>query len=123
VQVISRTAPEAAARVLSDMATRMVFAHQNRNRSFHSCRRAAAAGTGPVGGYVAPPRAGSNALFPDGIGRWKGELATIAFVPVGGPPPRGSGVFGGKAVRRCDKKSLWVISEALLEGIHPLQAA
>lgn len=89
MQVISRTAPEAAARVLSDMANRMVCAHHSRNRSFQSLRRVAAAGVGTPGGYVAPPPKSGSLCMPEGSKRrvQQGDIATIAFVAVGGPAP------------------------------------
>lgn len=65
LQVISRTAPEAAARVLSDMAMRMISAHQSRSRSYKNLRRAATDSTAATGGYVPAPK--KMGAMPSGV--------------------------------------------------------
>lgn len=96
--MISRSAPEAAARVLSDMAVRMLGAHSTRNHSFKSLRRGTTGKPG-LGGYVPAPR--KVTVLP-GHGKSgarhaeRGGISTIAFLAVGASTEAAS-----KTVRRC----------------------
>jgi hypothetical protein len=99
-QVISRTAPEAAARVLSDMSLRMVSAYQSRSRSYKNLRRAATDNTAATGGYIPAPKKAAQLPMQGGGARRRDEarggIATIAFLAVGH-----SKAAASTTVRRC----------------------